>query len=1119
MERDRKFSISIGGINESVQNLTSLEEVLDKVERKVENINRSGGFQVVSKESNKALKEQIELEKANQTVQEGTTNSYREKQKLLSALGKIIKSMNTSTKEEVDRQKELISKYSELNSELKQFDAAMGNHQRNVGDYRGAIRDMAQELKGVQGELATLINNGIDKADPKFVELAKKGGQIKDSMKDAADEINRFSSDTKRIDDVINVVQSATAAFTLFKGAMSAFGFETENAEQAMQKLLGAMSILQSLQQLSNALQQGSATAKLFNAAMKVTGGQLIVNQANALKAAVATTGLTAAQKTATVASKAFGLALKAIPFMFAIGLILELVNHWEDLVGWVDKTFPSLQKFGGALTALKGVVMGVGKVIEHWLVNPVRMFAGMVAKIVKGDFKGAFEVFTEGVKKQFAGIGEAFNEGFNDQVNKAAEKAAKKQMEEALKVTQYDLEMLKARKGNQAKYSKEGIALQRKEFEQRKALAKGNADELRQIALDEANFERELQENMTSTAKANAKERADAEKASLEEIKRIREAEKRLGESFMKSMSLTYEQEKDRLELLIDAYSSGPVEKLKEMLDFWQKNENWMIGALESEEQEKLFDELTQKFENLGVTIGDVDAETKKYISDTENLPKELRLAVEEYNNDLENLSTETSMKYSNIEKEVENKIRSGMKSAVDTAKNSAKDMFDGFMEYIKTVDVSPVRDKFLGFIDRDKTREKLEAIRNLWVIAFDEYSELVESTEEQWNTYLDNIKDLYGEDSQKYKDACDEKVEAMREMYKKMQELRRRADAGADLDTDLNADGSSDGGEKKKLWDGEKSFIENFGNMLKTLDQMVLAPAMDTFSMYMDFAIELTRQRLDEVAEMHDKAMERVEESSDKIRELNESLKDSANDNLEATKQQLADEQLLYAQRLAEEQRLASEERKLKNKVAQQEASARKMELRYQMVQATANTAQAVTKALAEWGFPLGQIFAGILAALGAVQIALIGKQIGAIKPVKYAEGGVAIGPDHEHGGIKVGSRMEIEGGEFITNKKDTTRYLDVLKKINKNDPSVRYLQGNSSSKLADRRIRKFADGGVLNYDRIDDTLRTNASTNRLISAIDSIDMQPVVSVRDIWRVEDRLVRVRGLAGRQKQ
>ena len=66
-------------------------------------------------------------------------------------------------------------------------------------------------------------------------------------------------------------------------------------------------------------------------------------------------------------------------------------------------------------------------------------------------------------------------------------------------------------------------------------------------------------------------------------------------------------------------------------------------------------------------------------------------------------------------------------------------------------------------------------------------------------------------------------------------------------------------------------------------------------------------------------------------------------------------------------------------------------------------------------------------------------------------------------------------------------------------------------------DTKIRKYANGGMLpNFGMIDDNLRANQNTNRILSKIGDMDMHPIVAVKDIWKVEDRLVKVRSLAGK---
>ena len=54
---DKEWKIKIDGIQESVENLTTLKEVLLSIEKKVNTVNSNGGFTVSSKESKKAMDE------------------------------------------------------------------------------------------------------------------------------------------------------------------------------------------------------------------------------------------------------------------------------------------------------------------------------------------------------------------------------------------------------------------------------------------------------------------------------------------------------------------------------------------------------------------------------------------------------------------------------------------------------------------------------------------------------------------------------------------------------------------------------------------------------------------------------------------------------------------------------------------------------------------------------------------------------------------------------------------------------------------------------------------------------------------------------------------------------
>ena len=1203
---DKVFSIQINGIKENIANLESLEAALESIEKKVYNITKEGGLNLSSKEGakgmdelakltqkmaqydeeyskavasakkqlserNKEIKAAVEVENAYHVVQDKTAKTYAEKQQRLQALGKIIRNTNAETEEEISQQKELIREYSALNQELKDYDASMGNHYRNVGDYGQATKNLRQELRDYQAEMANMLTNGVDKADPKFTELARKAGQLKDAMQDAGEEMKRFASDTKRIDDVINIAQSATAAFELYKGAMSAFGFETEETEKAIQELAGAMSIIQSLQTLSQTLQEGSATAKLYHGALKLLGVEFIVNQKNAIAATVANNGLSTAQKAAAVSAGVLRIALASIGIGLIIGLVATLVTHWEDLVGWFEKTFPALKKMGGLMNGLKATVMGLGKAIINWLTNPIKTFADVVKHVLAGDFTGAVKAATDGFKNQFKGTADAFRDGFVKQVNRGMEDMTRKRAAEEDKQLTHQKNMITKQKNADGTYRKEYIEANKKMFENRKKMYKKDSDEYRKVLEDEAQFNQQVEDAKTSATQKGAKARAsanrqaatDARQLAREEEERRKKANEEAGKrltaqsdyekELIKQRQIENKESQRQIEIQASATDSvakyiqlmqqllglrnGDSKETQEQIDKeYQLQELWgdylRIFPESQQELEKYRDQWGTILEDMYKAYTEGGDLLSKVVPEGTKLTEEqltrIKIMLQKHKNYLLQSANEQQEGL----KDVEDKILGASKGELDTLSKNADRAFRILKDKVKEFNVSPVvKDniwgKLFGVTDKDKTLKKYEYIKQHWVATMQDIDDIVGEASYKWDAYIDRVKELYGEDSKAYKEAVLQKMEALEKLYDLQEEVAKRASTPTSLQGDYNADNKPDTKQKKTLWhgSGEKkadgtgySFFENIAGLFGSLDEMVFAPAMDSFQMFMDFAIEETQQRLEEVTKLHEEAMDKVNESGDRIKELNESLRDAGNDNMAATKQQLADEQLLYAQRLAEEKKLAEQEKALKNKAAQQEANARKMELRYQMVMAIANTAQAVARTLAEWAWPASAVFAALQGALGAAQVAIIAKQIGAIKPVKYAQGGLLVGKSHAQGGIPaMGGQVELEGSEYVVSKKNTAKYLDVLTKINKNDPSVRYLQGSSKKVNPDTKIRKYANGGMLpNFGMIDENLRTNQNTSRILSKIGDMDMHPVVAVTDIERVQGRLVHVRSLAGK---
>ena len=1196
MANQKEYKIIINGITESIEGISTLQDSLDRLGAKVEeqgsNIQKSSrsmdelakaeqkiaeyneeyqralqADKAVLADKNKAIKESLDLEKANMTVQEGAQSTYAEKQQLLSALGKVIKNTNAETEEEIQKQNELKAQYAALNQELKDFDASLGNHQRNVGDYSGALREAKDELKNLKGQMV-----GVEQGTAEWDALSKEAGKYADKIGDINAAIKRQASDTKHLDDVINIAQSATAAFELYKGAMSAFGMETEEAEESMQKLVGAMSIIQSLQTLSETLQSSSATAKLFNTAMKATGVQLVQNQLASIKATAAQKDMSLAQKAGAIASKSLGLAMKTIPLMLIIGLVTELVLHWKDIVGWFKKTFPVLNKMGGMMNTLKGVFVGFGKAVVHWVTNPLKTFANVIKKILAKDFDGAVKEAINGLKNQFTGLGDAFNNGYKKQIDKGLDEIAKKNAAKQAEQTEYELKQLKARKGNQAKYSNEGIALQNKLFAQRKKAAKGNAEELKKINLDELNFQRECDEQKAASAKksADARTRANKDAAAAAKSAADEEAEaamiaeqkkKDYADSYERFIQATTASEKIALETQLklqkakakDLYDKGKWKEYKDELNEISKTELSLYTVDNGPKLIAFWKSFTEQFKesNLeldkfkdgaskALDIAAKAAQENKQLTDDEidNIAKlyfNVNILNETQRNNfkaiIQNVFNEYELavvKQLELEENKNKTIEEQDKKRAENAKNNAKKAFDNIKSLIKTnfgngINNSPNLPSIYDRIfNKDKAKKAEDDYKEYWQNILDQTNSEIAKAEEQWDIYIFNVEKLYTKDSKEYRDAVDEKKKALNELIV-LQKKAAKGASGGTVSTDekiqfknpspINKDESKTKFDDKNggfgldptnwdaLWDNDGPVWENLGKLADLMFENVLDPIAEGFSALLDFEIEEAQEALDKATEMHDKSVDKLEESQNKVQELNDKMKNSSGAQLEALKQQQADEMLLLAQREAEEKRLAREKEKREKELDKKQKQQRKLELKMQLIEGIVNTAVSVTKALT-WGWPLGAIFAGIIGAMGAMQTAIIRKQIS-----KLADGGLLQGRSHAQGGIAVGNTgIEVEGGEYVVNKRSTAKYLPLLQAIN---------EEGARKKTVANQLGKYANGGQLNYQRISSNL-DSVDTNKVIqNSIDQIDMHPQVSVVDINRGQKNLTQVRQMAG----
>nr|DAX72976.1 MAG TPA: hypothetical protein [Caudoviricetes sp.] len=323
----------------------------------------------------------------------------------------------------------------------KQFKSIIDKVKSEVGNtetvFKQGSGNIKRELKAIQGELANMLLQGVDPASEKFQQLAARAGSIKDAMGDAKAVVGDFANDVRGLAGITDVAGSVVGAFQVGAGAMAMFGVESEEAQQTLTKLAGAMSVLNGITQLQNTfMDQSSGTYRAYHALLRLVGveqsnltttvsanttaqatntttqvagttaltANTTVKQANAVAttetttataantvategATVATGGLTVAQGAATVASKALRVALSAIGIGILISLVAALYQKFEDITDSFKTAEGASSKLAQAWNKFKVIAVGVGNAIWEHMIWPLKMFVGMVRDAINGDW------------------------------------------------------------------------------------------------------------------------------------------------------------------------------------------------------------------------------------------------------------------------------------------------------------------------------------------------------------------------------------------------------------------------------------------------------------------------------------------------------------------------------------------------------------------------------------------------------------------------------------------------------------------------------------------------------------------------------------------------------------
>ena len=232
-----------------------------------------------------------------------TINVGRAKEDLAS-LTKQIGELNNASENNEEEIRALESQWDKLNGTIKKAEEIQ--------------TPLSVKLKGVQRQLQVLKLNGQENTET-YHKLIEEAGRLKDTMGDTATAIKKTASDTANLDAALGALGASAGVFGVVTAGMSMFGVESEGAEKAQRKLLQAVTLVNSVQQLSNALNKDSALMVRLNA----IAHSLFSKQMQAT--AVATNGASTAMKGFKAALVSTGVGALVIALGF---LVQKLIEH-----------------------------------------------------------------------------------------------------------------------------------------------------------------------------------------------------------------------------------------------------------------------------------------------------------------------------------------------------------------------------------------------------------------------------------------------------------------------------------------------------------------------------------------------------------------------------------------------------------------------------------------------------------------------------------------------------------------------------------------------------------------------------------------------------------------------
>lgn len=659
--------------------------------------------------------------------------------------------------------------------------------------------------------------------------------------------------------------------------------------------------------------------------------------------------------------------------------------------------------------------------------------------------------------------------------------------------------------------------------LERRSLLAEINDDEIEKAAIER---DKNIAENPQFTELYNKiyeKRVSEIKKSKAKELKALREQQEQerktriesqrklendiakarielMDEGWSKVKANLLQQEKEAIEstdnpTLKELYKKKFAKQIKEAKETYEKEFNKALDSINIDWFS--IDELSNTIEIdklkrvLGTTLGSIfdKSDIEKYYNSVRNANERYIQSLKELNRNSEDI------RYSKALAEEEKSYNTQLEQLEEYAKkySDKRELIEQKKQELVEYHNAKLESLNKEHLNNIESQDR-ESFKNLQDIIKDYYNGLLEDL---------SVPQYSGGSLSKY-------LKDLKEWQSKAKSILNNAQNNLTLDyksgkldeSTFNELSSSISKKIKSLTkEVEEAIQQSLSTTLSYINQVlnafsdILSNITNAINQYYDSQLTQLEDEYDKLEEELSKQEELVENHNNTLNDLEEELANARGDRRDRLIEQINSEKEARLEALALEESIQKKQEANKKKQEVIEAKQRKVEKASNIAQATMSTYTAAANALSVKPFWLGLVLASLAVATGLTYV-------GMIASTKYAKGGLLQGPSHLNGGIKT-PYGELEGNEYVINKRTTSKNLPLLSYINSKDKELTsndLIEFFRSNKPSDTTIKPlYASGGYLPNKQlvfIEDTRPIEVSVVDIINKSNNVRKVQVLS-----------------------